>query len=138
VPHFSEASQGKLLTCTPNIRAVCYEVIKSYDFTVIYGHRGELAQNHAFDMGYSKVRYPNSKHNKWPSQGIDIAPWPINWNDKESFYYLAGRMMQAADSLGISLRWGGDWDMDQDLHDQNFFDLGHFEDMSPEGFVITT
>jgi hypothetical protein len=37
-------------------------------------------------------------------------------------------MMQAAAALGVKLRWGGNWDMDDDLYDRNKpFDLGHFE-----------
>jgi len=25
-----------------------------------------------------------------PSDAVDVAPYPIDWNDKERFYYFAG------------------------------------------------
>ena len=35
--------------------------------------------------------------------------------------------MGRAVELGIRLRWGGDWDGDNELRDQTFNDLVHFE-----------
>jgi hypothetical protein len=67
------------------------------------------------------------------SRAVDIAPWfsvkpHIRWDHEREFVYLAGHMMMAAAALGVDLRWGGDWDSDQDLYDSNKpFDLGHFE-----------
>ena len=66
-------------------------------------------------------------HTTCLSEAVDIAPYPINWKDTEKFYYVAGIVMGVAGMLGIELRWGGDWDRDDDLHDQTFMDLGHFE-----------
>lgn len=43
------------------------------------------------------------------------------------FYYLAGLVRKHADILNIKIRWGGDWDSDQDFFDQTFYDLVHFE-----------
>lgn len=115
---------------------VCKEVVQDTDFTVIWGARGREAQEEAFRTGHSTKRWPDSKHNAEPpnlSNAVDIAPWHaekphIRWNAEREFVYLAGRMMQAASMLGVRLRWGGDWDMDQDLYDKNLpFDLGHFE-----------
>ena len=41
---------------------------------------------------------------------------------------MAGRVMQEADRLGVTLRYGGDWDMDETVvSDQTFQDLVHFE-----------
>ena len=53
--------------------------------------------------------------------------WPIDWEDANRFYYFAGRVMAVASSKGYRLRFGGDWDGDMDLKDQNFNDLVHFE-----------
>jgi hypothetical protein len=64
---------------------------------------------------------------------VDIAPWHakrphIRWDAEREFVLLAGHILQAAASLGISLRWGANWDQDQDLYDTNRpFDAGHFE-----------
>jgi len=133
---FGSTSLNKLETCHDEIVQVCFEVIPVYDFTVLWGARGEVAQNQAFDLGHSLVRWPNSKHNVEPpnlSDAIDIAPWHvtaphIRWDSEREFVYLAGHVMQAAAALGVKLRWGGDWDSDHDLYDRNKpFDLGHFE-----------
>ena len=133
---YGSASLEKLETCHEELVAVCSNVIPFFDNTVIWGARGEAAQNQAFDLGHSLVRWPNSKHNVAPdglSDAIDLAPWHaarphIRWTAELEFIYLAGHMMQAAAAIGVNLRWGGDWDSDRDLYDRNRpFDLGHFE-----------
>jgi hypothetical protein len=127
MPKFSKSSLKKLGECHPNIQSIFNEVIKHYDCKVLCGYRSEEDQTRAFDGGYSKVQYPNSKHNIVPSHGIDVVPYPIDWSDRESFYHFAGYVKGVADMHNVNIRWGGDWDGDLDLHDQTFFDLGHFE-----------
>ena len=138
MPSFSASSWAELTTCHADLIVVLSRVIEVFDFTVIDGHRTEEEQNRAFRTGHSKVRWPNSRHNSYPSRAIDIAPWypetpHIRWSDTERFYYLAGYVMMEAHVLleeGViehKLRWGGDWDRDTEVRDQTFFDLGHFE-----------
>ena len=43
------------------------------------------------------------------------------------FYFFGGFVLGLAVSLGIKIRWGGDWDSDREILDQNFDDLPHFE-----------
>ena len=62
-----------------------------------------------------------------PSLAIDAAPSPIDWNDRERFFYFAGVVKGVAEEMGIKIRWGGDWDGDNDFDDQTFDDLVHFE-----------
>jgi hypothetical protein len=80
-----------------------------------------------FRQGKSKLRAGQSKHNSDPSRAVDVAPYPIDWNNMHRFYLLAGFMFQAASQLDIKLRWGMDWDMDWIHTDQTFFDAPHFE-----------
>ncbi len=130
MPHFSKRSNDKLETCHEDIVRVMRTVIQWYDFSIICGVRSEEAQTEAFESGFSTVQYPNSKHNATPpmlSNAIDIAPYPINWSDVRRFDILAGMVMMAADLLDVKLRWGGDWDSDDDVKDQKFNDVGHFE-----------
>jgi peptidoglycan L-alanyl-D-glutamate endopeptidase CwlK len=131
MPKFSRKSQEILFTCEEDLQVVMYDVVKITDITILSGKRGEVAQNDLFRRGLSKKMFPNSKHNSERndilSQAVDIAPYPVNWEDLEKFYYVAGIVMGVAGMLGIELRWGGDWDQDDDLHDQTFMDLGHFE-----------
>jgi hypothetical protein len=41
---------------------------------------------------------------------------------------MAGRVMQEADNQKVPVRWGGNWDRDNEVvTDQKFDDLVHFE-----------
>lgn len=132
MPNFGQASKDNLSTAHPDLQRLFNEVVKNYDCTVMCGHRNEEDQNKAFHEGRSKVQWPNGKHNKLPSEAVDVAPWfveapHIRWEDKEKFYHFAGYVQAVADQLKIKIRWGGNWDSDDELHDQTFFDLPHFE-----------
>jgi len=132
MPNFGQASKNNLSTAHPDLQRLFNEVVKNYDCTVMCGHRNEEDQNKAFHEGRSKVQWPNGKHNKLPSEAVDVAPWfveapHIRWEDKEKFYHFAGYVQAVADQLKIKIRWGGNWDSDDELHDQTFFDLPHFE-----------
>lgn len=132
----SKQSQRILDTVDPELRDIITEVSKYYPLTVITGFRNETAQNEAFNTGKSKLRWPNSKHNKFPSQAVDIAPirWNsttkrsyIDWNDAESFANLAGYILNEARHQGVHIRWGADWDSDTEIKDERFLDYVHFE-----------
>jgi hypothetical protein len=61
------------------------------------------------------------------SRAVDVAPYPIDWNDTRRFDHFAGIVVGIAHRSGVKIRWGGNWDRDNDLNDQNFNDLVHFE-----------
>ena len=108
-----------------------------YDITVLPygGFRTKEDQDLMIANGKSETPWPRSKHNvdkdgnpRPPSCAVDIAPYPIDWNDTYRFIYLAGCMRQAAARYGVKLRWGGNWDGDDlIINDQSFNDLVHFE-----------
>lgn len=127
MPKFSRRSLDRLYTCHPDIQKICFNLIKNFDFTVLCGHRNEIEQNKAFDEGKSKLIFPFSLHNKKPSLAIDLCPYPIDWNDMQRFTYLAGHIQGVALANGIKLRWGGNWERDNDLKNNKFNDLPHFE-----------
>lgn len=127
MPKFSTNSKAILATCHPHLQSLCNLVIVHYDFKVLWGHREERVQNEFYREKRSKKKFPCSKHNFNPSLAVDIAPYPIDWNDIRRFDILAGRIMECADEISINIRWGGDWDSDDDVNDQTFNDLGHFE-----------
>ena len=124
---FSSRSNKRLNTCNDKLQHLFREVVKTYDCTILVGHRGEEDQNAAFRDGRSTLQWPNGNHNKLPSDAADVAPYPVVWNDAKRFYHFAGYVLAKAEELGYKLRWGGDWDSDLDLNDQNFMDLVHFE-----------
>ena len=130
--YFGKNSKNRLSECHFGLQNLFNEVIKHYNCAIISGHRGEGEQDQMFHEGRSKLQYPHSKHNRKPSQASDVVPWfperpHIRWDDNEAFYFFGGFVLGTAAKIGIKIRWGGDWDRDEDLHDQNFFDLPHFE-----------
>ena len=127
MPKFSKKSNAKLNTCDKRLIELFNKVVKKFDCTIIEGHRSKDRQNKLFDEGKSKLQYPNGKHNATPSMAVDVAPYPIDWNDRERFTYFAGYVLGIAYQMGLKIRWGGDWDMDTQVKDNNFDDLPHFE-----------
>lgn len=127
MPSFSKRSKDALSTVHPDLKELFMEVIQFYDCIVLEGHRDKIAQDAAVAAGNSKTPWPKSKHNSLPSRAVDAAPFPLNWKDRERFIYFAGYVKATADQMGIRLRWGGDWDNDNDMADNKFDDLVHFE-----------
>ena len=127
MPIFSRKSKTILSTCDARLRRLFDIVIKEVDCTVFSGHRDQDEQNELQRMGRSKLKFPHSSHNENPSRAVDVAPWPIVWNDRERATYFAGFVKGIAYSKGIPIRWGGDWDGDWEVRDNIFDDLWHFE-----------
>jgi peptidoglycan L-alanyl-D-glutamate endopeptidase CwlK len=127
MPAFSERSKKALASAHPKLRALFEEVVKTFDCSILYGFRGQAEQNEAVARGLSTKPWPTSMHNKYPSMAIDAAPYPIDWKDRERFYFFAGYVLRTAETMGIKIRLGLDWDQDHDLKDQTLFDLDHFE-----------
>ncbi len=127
MPDLSQSSYQKLATCDDKLVDLFCEVAKYFSFTVIEGHRGKEAQNHAFATGKSKLKCPEGKHNKAPSKAVDAIPNPIDWNDRERMSMFAGFVLAIAAIKGIKIRWGGDWNSDTQVKDNSFDDLVHFE-----------
>lgn len=119
MPKFSERSLAKLGTCHRDLQDLFNEVIKHVDCTILCGHRGEAAQEKAVLKGYSKAHFPNSKHNTFPSIAADVVPYPIDWSDKERFYYFAGVVQGIASQRNINIKWGGSF--------KSFFDGPHYQ-----------
>lgn len=127
MPKFSKRSKERLDSCHPDLIRLFEKVVEKYDCSVLEGYRSNTRQEELFEQGMSKLRAGQSKHNNVPSLAVDVAPYPIDWNDKIRFYHFVGYVKGVADQLGIKIRCGADWDSDNDLHDQTFFDLPHFE-----------
>jgi peptidoglycan L-alanyl-D-glutamate endopeptidase CwlK len=136
--HYGFASSARISTLHPLLQSVLAAFIRTtpVDSTIVCGARNEDEQNAYFDGGWSKVRWPDSKHNAGPgaprdvSDAFDFAPWingRIDWDDEGSFYSMAGAIIYEARRQGIVLRYGGDWNRNGLTEDQTFMDLGHLE-----------
>jgi len=156
MPSFSEYSKRNLSSTHWGIQKVANHAIGIFDFRVTCGFRGKAAQDQAFMEGKSQKQFPGSMHNRYldlnanPPLGedpdpdnpdpkmhsapaFDFVPYPVDWNDRDRAYHLAGIIIGVADTMyrmgeiPYRLRWGGNWDSDSILTDQSFFDLWHFE-----------
>lgn len=136
---FGRRSHEKKITCHKDLQLILDEAIKMYDFTILEGARTLEAQKEYFAQGKSRIDGVTKKSKHQVSEGqplsmaVDIAPHPVDWNDRFRFAFLAGIIKAVASHLlyqgkiSHRVRWGGDWDSDNDFKDQNFFDLPHFE-----------
>lgn len=124
---FSKTSKTKLLSCDVRLQHLFSVVVKHYDCTVICGHRSQKAQDDAYRKGLSKLRYPASKHNVFPSRAVDVAPYPTLFSDINQCYHFAGFVLGVAAVLRLPIRCGADFNMNNIVSDETFRDLTHFE-----------
>ena len=117
----------QLNSCHSDLQKLFEEVIKHYDCTILEGHRTEDRQNELYSQGKSKVQFPDSMHNGYPSLAVDAVPYPIDWDDLRRMYMFVGIVRGIASQMNIPIRCGADWDGDLEVKDQNFHDLPHFE-----------
>lgn len=124
---FGSRSKKQMENIHPDLKKVLNEVIKHVDCSVLEGHRSGERQDKLFEEGKTKVKYPNGRHNANPSRAVDVVPYPIDWDDRERFHLFAGFVLGIARSMGINLRWGGDWNQNFEVDDNQFDDFPHFE-----------
>ena len=133
MPKFSQASFSKLTTCHLDLQALFFEVIRSRDCTVLEGYRNQVDQDKAYEEGNSKLKWPNGKHNNQPSLAVDVIKYPIDWHDIIGNCYFAGFCMGVAEMLYSQgkithkIRWGGDFNQNNEVKDGKFLDIVHFE-----------
>jgi peptidoglycan L-alanyl-D-glutamate endopeptidase CwlK len=123
MPRFGRRSKQRLKGVDAKLVNVANELIKLMDVTVIEGLRSQERQNELVAQGKSKTKF--GKH--VAGKALDLAPYPIDWNDRERFHYMGGLIRGIGHSLGIKIRWGGDWDSDGEIKDNAFDDLVHVE-----------
>jgi len=124
---FGRQSQKHRKTLHPDLQTVLDEAIKIYDFSITCGHRGKDAQNKAFADDKSTKQWPDSKHNKFPSDAVDLCPYPVDWENRDRFIFLIGIIYCIAKQKSIKIRSGGNWKGDWQFGKQKFDDLVHFE-----------
>jgi len=123
MPRFGKRSKERLKGVDAKLVNVANELIKLMDVTIIEGLRSQERQNELVAQGKSKTKF--GKH--VAGKALDLAPYPIDWNDRERFHYMGGLIRGIGHSLGVDVRWGGDWDSDGEIADNSFDDLVHVE-----------
>lgn len=134
-------SLERLGTCHPDLQRVVHKAaaLSPFDFTVLCGLRTNEEQAELYAQGrtnpgrivtYTDGVMKRSRHQPnaaGQSEAVDLAPFPINWDNTKQFILLASVMLVAAEREGVGLIWGGDWDRDFDLDEHRFSDLPHYE-----------
>ena len=120
---FGKRSRERLKGVDTRLINVLNEMIKMMDVTIIEGVRTKERQAKLLKQGATKVKY--SKHME--GKAVDLAPYPIDWKNRDGFYYMGGMIRGIAKQLGLNIRFGGDWDSDGDTKDNSFDDLVHVE-----------
>ena len=134
MPKFSQESFSKLSSCHADLQVLFYEVIKYFDCTILQGYRNEIEQELAFKNGFTKLQYPNGKHNSQPSMAVDVTPYPVDFNNTKLALWFGGYVMGIAQRLKdegrmeFGIRWGGAWcGLGKLNHAGVLNDLVHFE-----------
>ena len=127
---FGKRSSERLLDAHVDLQNIMHLVMswQIMDFTILETLRTMERQEQLVRDGLSKTY--KSKHLKQAdgySHAVDVAPYPIDWNDTGRFYVLNGIIRAAAAELCIDIRTGADWDNDGLVKDQSFHDLPHVE-----------
>jgi len=123
MPKFGKKSQERLRGVNSELVNVLFELVKIMDVTIIEGVRSQERQDRLVAEGKSKTKF--SKH--ITGRAVDLAPYPIDWEDRDRFHYMGGMLRGIAHQMGIKVIWGGDWNGDGETKDNNFDDLVHIE-----------
>jgi peptidoglycan L-alanyl-D-glutamate endopeptidase CwlK len=145
-------SLSKLFGVHPDLVAVVKRAIElsEQDFLVLEGVRTEQRQRELYGQGRTPEQLrqagvdPKLAKSKmqvvtWTlrsnhfaqadgyGHAVDLVPYPVDWNDLAKFDAIAVAMMKAADELGLTIRWGADWDQDGKKRERGESDSPHFE-----------
>lgn len=122
--NLSKRSYSRLAGVHPELVKVVERAIKltEVDFVVTEGLRTVERQRQLLAAGASTTM--NSRH--ITGHAVDLAAWvstgpgkgEVRW-DWPLYHKIAAAMKQAANELGVSLEWGGDW--------KSFKDGPHFQ-----------
>ena len=123
MPRFSKRSLSRLETCNPYLQYLFKEIVKNFDCSILEGKRSLEDQKELLKEGATKTL--DSAH--LTGDAVDVAPYPIDFEDRDRFHYFGGFVLGTARQMGIEVIWGGDWDNDTKTKDNSFDDLVHFE-----------
>lgn len=123
-----QGGEEKLRTLHPNLSRLVRAVAQTWDVVILETSRTPERQAALVAGGQSQR--VDSKHLMQPdgyAHAIDLAPLPVDWNDARRWYYFGGYCLAMAESLGVRVIWGGDWNHNTQVTDQSFNDLDHLE-----------
>jgi len=112
--HFGRRSRERLAKVHEDLLDILYDAIavSPYDFCILSGYRSVVQQNILYARGRTNpgeivtwVKGGDSRHNLEPSEAVDFAPYPINWDDHWRFGFIGGLIYSAADARGLEVEF---------------------------------
>ena len=96
-----------LQTVKPELHKLAFRALElsPVDFKITDGLRSLEQQKLYVANGTSKTLV--SRH--LIGEAIDFVPVPVDWTNLAAFATVAKAFKQAAEELGYSITWGGDW-----------------------------
>lgn len=115
-------SHAKLAECHPDLVRVVMKVIETRPVVITSGHRTSAKQAALENSAqYAQGAKEGSRHRKFPSWAVDMVPCNnLNASSRAVMTNFAEYVLSVANSMGISLRWGGNFSTYDPVH----FDLG--------------
>jgi peptidoglycan L-alanyl-D-glutamate endopeptidase CwlK len=134
MPTYGARSLDIVAQLHPELQRWLGLVIKQLDHSVVEGPRSKEMQQHYYEAGLSKVTGDQAKHCRVPCEAVHLLPFPwdkavpLDSRDgRERITLFAGAALMIAKIYGFPIRWGGDWNLNWETHDNTFDDLLHFE-----------
>ena len=129
---FSKLSEQRLTGLNPKLVQVVRTALTKtkQDFLVLEGLRTPQRQRELYNQGRTtpgKVVTWTMKSKHLSGDAVDLVPYPVDWDTASKFDLIALAMFEAANDLGIKIRWGADWDQDGKPRERGEYDSPHFE-----------
>jgi len=124
MPKFSNAGLVIINQLHPDLQTVLNDVIQDYDITMLASTIRTIQEQKAFfDSGASKTMdslhlprpFPEFGDDKLYVCAFDCTPYPVNFDNINEHFYMAGIIMAAVEKLfkagkiAHKVRWGGRW-----------------------------
>lgn len=132
---FGQRSLDRLNGVNTRLVSVVHRALElsEVDFTVVEGVRSRARQVQLYAQGRTtagKIVTWTLKSKHIDGLAVDLAPvadGKIDWTDLKKFDAIGAAMKKAAAELGVTIRWGADWDRDGKLREKGESDSPHFE-----------
>jgi peptidoglycan L-alanyl-D-glutamate endopeptidase CwlK len=104
----SQRSLSNLGTCAADLQRLFMEVSKTVSCIVLCGFRHEPIQTDLYNKGLSEKKFPDSKHNVFPSLAVDVIPYDEQTQvpSRERLNFFGGYVLGIASQLGMKINWG--------------------------------
>lgn len=104
----SKKGQTLLAGLDPKLQQVVIKSFEKMPFDItILSSTSRTAEEQAAFVAKGTSWTKKSKH--LSGKAVDMAPYPVDWEDLGRFEEMAKVVLSAAKELGIEVMWGGTW-----------------------------